>query len=131
MRKIIMAIMLIGISYSGYSEVTIIKTKGGLFGRWFRYVEENDGVLSCKDPGFTRCKAMFPTNRFAGNPTQLLDSDFDAIDNYIEGAVTATNTSGVFIYNSEYYITYNYNESNDQLIIHVFSIIEAQNLNLI
>ena len=131
MKKILIAIALVGISYSGYSEVTILKNGRGLLGRWYKYVEENDGIVSCSDPGFTRCKPLLTALVFSGDPTPLTETDFDTIDDYVSNAVTASNSNGTLIYNSEYYITYNYNVVTDQLVIRILSITEAQEQNLI
>jgi hypothetical protein len=129
-----LVLLLFGSFFSAKSEVYITKHGWGLFKTWYNYVEQNndpnDYVVICSQPRFTRCRpiglAVFP-----GNPTVLTDSNYDAIEAYIRTSLTETNTSGTFIYNSEYYIIYNYNLATDIQTTRILSIQEAQTLNYI
>ncbi len=139
MKKIIFLGCLLTCSFFSKANIIITKKDGGLFGNKSVSETQAEGMhtLTCTDPGRTRCKATLGLVVITVGTQQLdefiLTSDeLDVIDLTIENLVAnERRESGHFIFDNKCFVNYTYDTENDCLIYNVYSIQEAQSLNLI
>jgi hypothetical protein len=111
-------------------------TRSNGFLRHYDYVQQenfNNGdiIMNCSDPGWSRCKPMPLAIVYHGTETPISDSDYMSIDNHIEEVVTEMNTSGAFVFNNSFYVTYNYDVRSDALTTTLYTLEEAKDLHLL
>ncbi|MCA0430954.1 MAG: hypothetical protein LCH32_10695 [Bacteroidetes bacterium] len=112
----------IAFSLSLSAKVIYIKTKGGWFGykNVIEYTTPSETVMTCSNPGFSRCRPDFAASKFGGI------ENFNAIDSAVMNAVNESNRSGSIIFNNQFYIRYKYILTKDELEVEVFTIDEAR-----
>jgi hypothetical protein len=113
--------------------LTVTKKNRGLFG--YKSVNETfaEGMhtLTCLDPGRTACR----TNGLSVviDETLTLSADeLATIDNQVTDFVNINrNESGTFVFASKAVIVYSYDPDKDQLIYTVYSVEQANELNIL
>lgn len=108
-------------------------------GNWwgFRYVMETydnaNYMLSCRGYGWLKCKfhVLNPEIRSQAGFGNLTDESLDIIDATVIKSVTETNTSGKFVYNSEFVVKYSYDKDADKLDYTIYSWAEAKAAGLL
>jgi hypothetical protein len=136
MKKIITICLLLAGMASARAGTTPIfhKSNGGWFG--YKYVttttwpDEGITVVACSDPGVTRCKMAAAAIAMPHGP-DLTAEHVEGIERAIAGVLTAENTSGTLIYGENFFVTFNYNIEEDDLMFTVYCIQEATELGLI
>jgi hypothetical protein len=115
----------------------VIRHQGGFFG--YKYINQtstsngsggSNVLLACSDPGSSKCKLNTSTSMVSGN---LNDDDSAAIDVIITNRVLQSNgteSSGQFIYNTDFLVVYNYEIDTDKLTYEVYTREEAIQLGL-
>ncbi len=118
-------------------ELIVTKENGGIFG--YKTITETIGTgensgqhgLYCQDPGRTRCR----TNSISVVVDETLSLDyteFEKIEELVEQALKDSNGApGRINFNGKAIVTYSYDADKDKLVFTIYSILEAQNLNLI
>lgn len=120
------------------AEIIITKSNRGLFGYKHIVEQQAEGQhrLDCSDPGRMSCKSSLGTIVVSSEngdlqPFELTETQFDAIDLYVENQLLSLNESGNFVYDNLCFVKFYYDPTNDFLEIRIYSIQEAQLLNLI
>ena len=112
--------------------MTVTKKNRGLFG--YKQVTEVYGegmhTLSCFDPGRTSCRS---NGLIVLNETLSITEDvFLTIDGSVENLVKNNQRiSGKFVFDGKCFITYSYNPDKDELVYTIYSLSQAETLNLI
>ena len=136
MKKIKLLSLGLLLATSGFSK-QIVKDKhnGGLFG--YKYVEQTtfnngDVYLKCDNPGWTGCRAQSAALiSYNGINLEVSIETLDKIDETVMKSINEANTSGKFIFDNTFFVTYKYNENSDKLHYEIFLIAEAKDKGLI
>ena len=134
MRKSLLVVFLLSCSVFSFAEggVEVTKENRGLFG--YKTVTEVFGegrhTLSCFDPGRTRCRTNMGIV-VVDETLTLTEAEFVLIDTKVEELVKEDNLTGLFVFDSKCVIVYAYNADTDRLVYTMYSIAEAEDLNLI
>lgn len=134
MKKLIFSALLALSFLNVDAKVTYARSNGFLW--HYDYVQQtnfNNGdiVMACNGPGWQRCKPIPVAITYHGTDTPISDDDYTNIDNYITSSVSETKTSGTFIFNSTFYVTYDYDVKSDVLTTTLYVLEEARDLHLI
>jgi hypothetical protein len=133
MKRLLLVGFVMGFSFLSLADVPLEVTKKnrGLFG--YKQVTEIYGegrhTLSCFDPGHTSCR----TNGLVVlSETVSLSSDEQLlIDKTVEDNVKGGSVSGKFVFDNKCLVVYTYDPDTDLLHYMVYTIAQAQSLNLI
>lgn len=117
------------------SKVYKDKQNGGFFG--YKYVEQTDfnngdTYLKCTDPGYTRCRAQSTARMtYNGQTVDVSAQTLDIIDETVMKSITEQNTSGKFIFDNTFVVTYSYDVKHDRLRYVIYLIAEAKDEGVI
>lgn len=117
------------------AEVFVTQSHGNWWG--FKYVQETydnaNYMLTCQGYGWNRCRFHLLCPEITAQPGygNLTEAALNTIDETVIKNVTESNTSGKFIYNSEFVVVYNYDIDNDKLDYTIYSLEEAKTAGLI
>jgi hypothetical protein len=113
----VLALMVWGNTFA--NKVYKEKSNGGFFGyKTVEQTEFNNGdvYLNCKDPGYTRCRAI-STQRlvYNGQTVDISPTTQDAIDLVVMNSISETNTNGRLVHDGNIFISYIYNPTTNKL----------------
>lgn len=138
MKYIILFIAIFGVGSIAKADVIITKTNRGLFGYKYILEQQAEGQhrVDCSDPGRMRCRtnsgSIIVTEQTAQfDYLEITNNQIDGIESFIAGQLAQSISSGNFIYDNLCYITYSYDPNLDILITRIYSVQEAQSLNII
>lgn len=133
MKKILLGLFVLGLSYTASSQINITESNKGRFG--YKHVDqvldEENGTMSlnCYDPGFSNCQIILPM--VVDDGLVFTNDQYISLGELVYDKITNGSNSGRIVFETNYLVSFSYSEQNDRLIYNIYSLAQAQELGLI